>query len=185
MPTILLSESCIAELKAALAATQSPDSGQTPGTDAPPVQPPPSADGTIAGYDRVLRHLWDWSDDATAHLNTNSMGGIGPNGLVIIEFVVPRHITSGIGNVSVTAYPGDLQPCERICSISVTPGNFSQPFPWTRTGSDTGIQFVIGESNRFAPGLTPGGRYYINLASPGCAYSGRACDMIIQMSKPQ
>ena len=174
--TLILSDACAAELRAALAVNGV-------GTPMPTPQPVPPS-GPIAGYDRVLRHEWDWSRPETASVNTNVLGGIGPNGLLVIAFNVPQS-ASGPGNVSVTAYPGDIRACERIVSIGPE-GDFTQPFPWTRTGPDAGIQFDTGWATnpRSSPLLIRGGRYHINIASPGCANAGRACDYIVTCSRP-
>lgn len=180
---ITISEACANELRLALAVQSQ---GETPPVALPPpAQPPITApvDGTVAGYDKVLRFEWDWSAPP-APIYTYKAGGIGPHGIVVIGFNVLNSATDGsMGSISIAPYPGDISSCERRISIG-REGDFTQPYPWTRTGSDTGMQFVIGPSNRFASGLKQGGRYFINIESPGCANAGRACDMVIQCSRP-
>ncbi len=68
---------------------------------------------------------------------------------------------------------------------------FLAPFPWTRTGDDAGVQFTVGDFiPRVFPPLVAGTRYYINVATRDaagtstCANAGRACDMVIQASRP-
>jgi hypothetical protein len=122
----------------------------------------------------------------------NPQGPIGPDGIVVIAFTPTATGFGATGNVSITAYPGDLNATTRTTSISTSACDLaSQGFPWVRTGNDTGIQFTVGEYvPRVYPPLVAGTRYYINIASRDaagtstCANAGRACDMIIQASRP-
>jgi hypothetical protein len=82
-------------------------------------------------------------------------GGIGFRDRARPRIHVPdilRH-TGGIGNA-------------RIVSISTTPCDFSQPWPWTRAAYNTGIQFTVAPIiNRSLPTLQPGTSYYLNVAN--------------------
>jgi hypothetical protein len=166
----------VAELRQALSfgQVQSPQQ-PLPVVPLQPVQTP------VTGYDKVLR--WDWVWAAGTFVSYTHEQGIGPNGLVVISFMVPSG-AQGLGSISIAPYPGDLSGCEREISISASEGDFSLPFPYTRRDVDPSMQFQIGGVSRFAPVLVPGQLYHINIRSPGCVQAGRACDMVIQCSVP-
>jgi hypothetical protein len=169
----------VSELRAALMPVPGEVPRPTPEPTTPPAQPP-HVDGTVEGYDRVLRYLWDWSRGSLVAYTYES-GGIGERGLVVISFTVPAN-AHGLGSISIAPYPGDVSGCEREISISTTEGDFSLPFPYTRKGYDTGAQFQIGGVSRFAPVLVPGTRYYINIRS--FPLPGAKADFVLQCSVP-
>lgn len=192
MITLTISESAANELRAALAAT--PPVSTEPATPQPiPLPAPPTpapADGTVAGFDRILRYEWDWAHGSLVAY-TYELGGIGQNGLVVIGFDVPSSTPVGaVGSISIAPYPGDISGATRTVSISQTSGDLSVVYPWSRVGVDTGMQFQIEGVSRFLPVLTRGWRYYINIATRDAlgnntaAEGGRACDMVIQASRP-
>ena len=181
MPTITLSDACYNELKAALT---TPGQGLTPPVPVtmPPAQPPlepPHNDGTASGYDTILRYSWDWSSGSGVFYTHESGSDIG-TGLVSIAFVVPQN-AHGMGSISIAPYPGNVSGCEREISIGGE-GDFSIPFPWTRRDVDPSMQFVIGASTRFAPGLVAGMHYYINIRSH--PLPGARADFVVQCSVP-
>ena len=175
-------EQIVAELRAALAV---PGPGLTPPGPIlpPPAQPPiepPHSDGTASGYDKVLRYSWDWSHGSfVAYTYESVPQGIG-TGLVSIAFTVPAH-AHGLGSISIAPYPGDVSGCEREISIGPE-GDFTQPFPWTRRDVDPSMQFVVGASTIYAPGLMPGWRCYINIRSH--PVTGARADFVVQCSVP-
>jgi len=154
---------------------------------------------SCAGFANTEFYNWDWAQGGIAFATgvngsnvQNPQGPIGPNGIVVIAFTPTATAFGSTGSVSITAYPGDLNATTRTTAISTTPCDLaSQGFPWVRTGNDAGIQFTVGEYvPRLYPPLVAGTRYYINIASRDaagvstCANAGRACDMVIQASRP-
>jgi hypothetical protein len=151
------------------------------------------------GFANTQFYDWDWAQGGigfTTGVNgsnvQNPQGPIGPNGIVVIAFTPTATPFGATGNISITAYPGDLNATTRTTAISTSPCDLaSQGFPWVRTGNDAGIQFTVGEYvPRLYPPLVAGTRYYINVASRDaagvstCANAGRACDMTITVSRP-
>jgi len=151
--------------------------------------------GTIGGaacpgYSRTMFYNWNWASGSfTVDTYNSSQGPIGPNGIVVIEFT-PVATGSSLG-VAIAGYPGNLNGTDRAISISTAPCDFSQPFPWTRYGYDTGTQYSIAPSVvRGLATLVAGTRYYLNIASRNeagvstCQAAGAACDMRISANVP-
>jgi len=150
------------------------------GTTAPPIG---AVSCAAYGYSKTMFYTWNWTNlSQFVQTYDDAQGPIGSNGIVVIAFTP----TSGGGSVAVSEYPGGLGNA-RIVSISTTPCDFSQPFPWTRASYNTGIQFTVAPNiNRSLPTLQPGTQYYLNVANrdlaglPTCIVS---CDVRINATR--
>lgn len=142
----------------------------------PVVTPPTGTPSSIPPFTHVINREWVYGTPFPKLDTYNAPDGpLTPHGLVVVAFT-PQADPLGHG-VSVTAYPGTMIGCDSACSISTVPGDFGQPFPWTRYGWDTGIQFFVSPvAQRGAPSLIPGVRYYINIANINAAGQCTAVD---------
>ncbi len=126
----------------------------------PPAVVPPAwiAPPALTSYDPVTALEAQWGQPFTRDLS------MGPRGMVTVSFIAGQSTQSG--SASVAAYPGTMRGRDRKISIGTSPGDFSQAWPWSLVGYDTGMYFnVIPTQARGVPSLTPGVRYYLSLAN--------------------
>ncbi len=159
------------------------------GLGSPIITPPGGGGipGNIPPFDKVISREWVWGQVFPRLDTYDAPGGpMTPHGIVVIGFT-PQLSNEGAA-VSVAAYPGNMRSCDRACSVSTIAGDFSQAWPFTRYGYDTGIQFVISPRTlRGCPSITPNVRYYINIANidPGGNWTTTGlCDIRVEIGGP-
>jgi hypothetical protein len=166
------------------------------------------------GFSKTIRSTWDWASNSSHSLDTyvtpdtDGGVGIGTNGIVVVDFVAtaPLDTTPHIGWASATGYPAPNMLNQLTISISTSPCTLYAPSPGSATDQSPFVTFGVGAVNGgWASGpqdvsLTPGVRYYINVAgrsdvSASSPYGtatcvpGRTlypyCDLRLEFSKPQ
>jgi hypothetical protein len=175
------------------------------------------------GFAKTIYYKWDFSVPGqpvpqsldTLYLPdiTGSKGGLGTNGILVVEFTPTAPANPGTGSIpypymsqiSVTPYPAGSSSLTPWVAISTTPCDFTAPFPGSLPGSSSGsftMKYGIGpvllsgiSQKPTAVSLTPGTTYYINIAgrsgvSAAAPYgvqncsAGMVCDVRLSLFKP-
>lgn len=165
--------------------TQSAPGG---GTTSPP---PP---GACPGFANTRSITIPWGAVASGNVDvyTSKAGGFGPNDIVVAQFTTPATTAANVwGKVSAAENGGG--PIPRTASLSLTPCDFPSPNPiggllaTVGGGSSPSVQWAIGGSSVYYPILKPNTTYYFNIKNQVngvTTCSGSACNMIIELQKP-
>jgi hypothetical protein len=169
------------------------------------------------GFAKTIYYKWDWAA-FPSKIDTQSMTdmagalGIGPNGILVIEFTPTEPHNPGTGtnpypymsHVDVTPYPGGAgRPTNVTLAISTAACDLNPPAPATGTSSSMSMPYGVGPvqipwatGKPTAVSVMPGTTYYINVAprenisatsigTPTCSSSVvGVCDLRFSFFKP-
>jgi len=166
------------------------------------------------GFSKTIRSTWDWASNSAHSIDTyvasDTDGGVGlgPNGIVVIDFVPtgPVDVNPNLAVISATGYPAPNMTNVLTASISTSPCTLYASAPGAASDTSPTLVYGVGAvpvywatGEATAVSLTPGVRYYINVAgrtdvsanSPfgtQTCVPGRQlypyCDFRVEFSKP-
>ena len=130
------------------------------------------------GFAKTIRSTWDWTSNSGHSLDTyitsDTDGGVGlgPNGILVVDFVPtgPNDNVPNIALISATGYPAPNMTNVLTVAISTSPCTLYAENPGSASDTSPTVTYGVGAVNRFWTGqtqdvaLTPGVRYYINVA---------------------
>jgi hypothetical protein len=138
-------------------------------------------DGTIScsaqGFSKTVFYDWDWASTVpqvdTAYMPDTAGGkGVGPNGILVVAFTPTGPAeNNNLSFIDAIGYPSPNQGNVMTLSISNKPCDLSIPDPGTSVSYAPTVTYGIGtvgvrwwDNKPTALALTPGVRYYINVA---------------------
>lgn len=198
MPTITLSDACIAELKAALALPNAPSPRPTPDPPNVPAQPPVVSGDWQAqareaaarqGYEPVTLYEWDWSSTVpNVDFSTQQARGV-----IVVSFIAtPPADVNNLAALVGIGYPVN-QGCQIKASLSRLPVDFTAPYPGVSISDSPTITYGVGtvpeqwwSHQPTAVALEPGVRYFWNLTVRDTydPADSRGAGVRIQLQKP-
>jgi len=173
--TLIVSDSCANELRAALAAadmppTPTPTPVPTP-TPTPVTPTPPPVVPAPAGGKTLHMAFPPWVIGAAPHVHiyTANAGGFGPNDICVIALTTPAQLKQdAFGNISWSDIGAD-PPWQRTLCLSETAGDFSGGLALVANSNNASLYFTAGPNAYGYPALTkPNTTYYLNVKNnPG------------------
>lgn len=131
------------------------------------------------GFSKTIRSTWDWGSNSHHRVDTYVSGdtaggtGIGTNGILVVDFVPtgPSDGSPNLATISATGFPSPNMTNMLTVAISTSPCTLTAPVPGSATDTSPTVSFGVGAVPHYwatgapaAVSLTPGTRYYINVA---------------------
>jgi len=166
------------------------------------------------GFTKTIRSTWDWASNSAHHIDTyvtsDTDGGVGlgTNGILVVDFVATGPLDSVpiLGFLDAIGYPAPNMGNMLTAAISTSPCMLYADDPGSATDNSPTLSYGVGAVPHFwstgaatALSLTPGVRYYINVAGranvsasspygtstclPG-GYYYPYCDLRLEFTKP-
>jgi hypothetical protein len=148
--------------------------------------PPPTT--SCAGFSAVRNLTMNWN--SPTRLFTSSVGGMGPNDVVVVTFTTGNTSSPDNNLPAFAAAEWASGPSTRISVMSSAPcdftgGNLAQYSGGFNNGTSVSIPFAVGTGTNWGyyPKLALNTTYYFNIKNadnPACASSGD-CNMAIDL----
>jgi hypothetical protein len=131
------------------------------------------------GFAKTIRSTWDWTSNSghsiDTYITSDTDGGVGlgPNGILVVDFVPtgPPDNLPNIALISAHGYPAPNMTNVLTVAISTSPctlyadePRLCDPITSPTVSFGVGAVTASGRAHSTAVSLTPGVRYYINVA---------------------
>lgn len=155
------------------------------------------------GFSKTIVYNWDWNSTVpqldTAYMADTTGGqGVGTNGILVVAFTPTGPADSNnLSFIDAIGYPSPNQGNVMTLSISTQPCDLTVPDPGTSVSYAPTVTYGIGtvavrwwDGKPTAHALTPGVKYYINVAGRDgsantCAPGGfGSCEIRLALRKP-
>ena len=124
------------------------------------------AAGKTAGFARVLTARWDFKSPLVID-TVRLSGGLGTNGLLVVSFTATGAEDGRFASIQAVGYPGSHNTtAKRTMAISTKPAVLYEKAPLVMAaGATATLYYCMGKPPfPYTAQLTPGVRYYINVA---------------------